>query len=160
MKVMLVEDEALILQGLQAILDWEKLGLTVIHTAINGEEALKCWDREPVDIVVTDIEMPRMGGLELLKQIREKDARVRFIILTGYDEFEYARLAIRLEVENYILKPIDEEELEKALLEAVEHLLAKDRKAVAHIDEKSRLMQFLSESFQRWRNRIICRRCI
>lgn len=144
MKVMLVEDEALILQGLQAILDWEKLGLTVIHTAINGEEALKCWDREPVDIVVTDIEMPRMGGLELLKQIREKDARVRFIILTGYDEFEYARLAIRLEVENYILKPIDEEELEKALLEAVEHLLAKDRKAVAHIDEKSRLMQFLS----------------
>ncbi len=71
--------------------------------AHDGTEALKMWDEEPVHIVVTDISMPEMDGLELLRRIREKEEQVRFIILTGYDEFDYAREAIRLEVENYIL---------------------------------------------------------
>ena len=118
-KVMIVEDEELILQGIRNILDWESLGLQVVHMAHDGAEALEMWEKEPVHIVVTDISMPEMDGLELLRRIREKEEQVRFIILTGYDEFAYAREAIRLEVENYILKPIDEEELERQLRETV-----------------------------------------
>lgn len=123
-KVMLVEDEELILQGIRNIIDWEALGLDVVHMAHNGKEALSLWEKEPVDLVVTDVEMPVMNGLNLLKEIRSRNERVRFVILTGYDEFEYARKAIQLDVEDYILKPIDEEQLEavakKALLKLQE----------------------------------------
>ena len=129
-KVMIVEDEELILQGIRNILDWESLDLEVVHMAHDGAEALEMWEREPVHIVVTDISMPVMDGLELLHKIREKEEQVRFIILTGYDEFAYAREAIRLEVENYILKPINEEELERQLRETVEKLDEMDKKKI------------------------------
>ncbi len=142
-KVMIVEDEELILQGIRNILDWESLGLEVVHMAHDGVEALEMWEKEPVHIVVTDISMPEMDGLELLRKIREKEEQVRFIILTGYDEFNYAREAIRLEVENYILKPIDEEELERQLRETVEKLDEMDRKKIQYIDEKTQWMHFL-----------------
>lgn len=140
---MLVEDEELILQGIRNILDWESLGLQVVHMAHNGQEALDMWEREPVDIVVTDLNMPVMDGLTLLKEIRKREEQVRFIILTGYDEFEYAREAIRLEVENYILKPINEEELEAQLKETVEKLDEMAKKKIEYIDEKTIWMHFL-----------------
>ena len=129
-KVMLVEDEELILQGIRNIVDWEALGLSVVHMAHDGVEALEMWEREPVHIVVTDISMPEMDGLTLLRKIREKEEQVRFIILTGYDEFAYAREAVRLDVENYILKPIDEEELQRQLRETVMKLESMDKKKV------------------------------
>lgn len=143
-KVMIVEDEELILQGIRNILDWESLGLQVAHMAHDGAEALEMWEKEPVHIVVTDISMPGMDGLELLRRIREKEEQVRFIILTGYDEFAYAREAIRLEVENYILKPIDEEELERQLRETVKKLDEMDKKKIQYIDEKTQWMHFLN----------------
>jgi len=143
-KVMIVEDEELILMGIRNIVDWEKLDLQLAHMAYNGAEALEMWDKEPVDIIITDIDMPEMSGLDLLKQIRSKDEYVRFIILTGYDEFEYAREAIRLEVENYILKPINEEELEQQLKEAIVKLEELEKKKISYIDEKTEWIQFLS----------------
>lgn len=143
-KVMLVEDEDLILQGIRNIIDWDKLGLEVVHMARNGVQAFEMWEKEPVDIIVTDLNMPEMGGLELLKKIRNIEERVRFIILTGYDEFEYAREAIRLEVDNYILKPIDEEELEKQLIETATKFDELEKKKIQYIDEKSEWMKFLS----------------
>ena len=72
--------------------------------------------------MVTDISMPEMDGLTLLRKLRDQEEQVRFIILTGYDEFAYAREAVRLDVENYILKPIDEEELIRQLRETVRKL--------------------------------------
>lgn len=143
-KVMIVEDEELILQGIRNILDWESLGLTVVHMAHDGAEALRMWEQEPVHIVVTDISMPEMDGLTLLRKIREKEEQVRFIILTGYDEFDYARQAVRLGVENYILKPINEEELERQLRETVHRLEEMDKKKIEYIDEKAQWMHFLS----------------
>lgn len=143
-KVMLVEDEELILQGIRDILDWESLGLEVVHMAHDGLEALEMWEKEPVQIVVTDISMPEMDGLTLLRKIREKEEQARFIILTGYDEFDYAREAIRLEVENYILKPINEEELERQLKETVEKLEEMDKKKIQYIDEKTQWIHFLN----------------
>ncbi len=144
MKVMLVENEELILQGIRNILDWEALGLKVVHMAHDGQEALDMWEKEPVHIVVTDISMPVMDGLTLLRKIREKEEQVRFIILTGYDEFAYAREAIRLEVENYILKPINEEELERQLKETVQKIEEMNKKNISYIDEKTRWMHFLN----------------
>lgn len=144
MKVMLVENEELILQGIRNILDWEALGLEVVHMAHDGQEALAMWEKEPVHIVVTDISMPVMDGLTLLRKIREKEDKVRFIILTGYDEFAYAREAIRLEVENYILKPINEEELERQLKETIRKIEEMNKKNLRYIDEKTQWMHFLN----------------
>lgn len=142
--VMIVEDEELILMGIKSIVDWDRLGLSLVHMAHDGIEALKLWEQEPVDIVISDIDMPGMNGLELLERIRSQNDRVRFIILTGYDKFEYARRAIRLEVENYILKPIDEEELEAQLKKAVEKLEELEKKEIIYIDEKTEWVKFLS----------------
>ncbi len=147
-KVMIVEDEELILQGIRNIVDWEALGLNVVHMAHDGVEALEMWEREPVHIVVTDISMPQMDGLTLLRKIREKEEQVRFIILTGYDEFAYAREAVRLDVENYILKPIDEEELIRQLRETVRRLEEMDKKKLQYIDEKTEWLHFLNGGFE------------
>ena len=143
-KVMIVEDEELILQGIKNIVHWNELELQLVHMAHSGQEALEMWKKEPVDIILTDIEMPEMSGLELLKKIRSEEELVRFIILTGYDDFEYAREAIHLEVENYILKPINEEELEKQLKEAAAKLEELEKKKIRYIDEKTEWLQFLS----------------
>ena len=114
-KVMLADDENLILQGLENIIEWEELGLEIVNKASNGQEAIDKFKENPVDIVVTDINMPQVTGLELLKELKKINSYVKFIILSGYDDFSYAKKAIELGVENYILKPIDEEELEKTL---------------------------------------------
>ncbi len=143
-KVMIVEDEELILQGIRNIIDWEAMGLDVVHMAHDGVEALELWEKEPVHIVVTDISMPEMDGLALLRKIREMDEQARFIILTGYDEFSYAREAVRLDVENYILKPVNEEELERQLRETMRKLEEMDKEKIRYIDEKARWMNFLN----------------
>lgn len=143
-KVMLVEDEELILQGIRNIIDWQEIGLEVVHMAHNGCEALEMWKKEKVDIVITDLNMPKMGGLELLAELRKESKKARFIILTGYDDFDYARTAIRLGVENYILKPIDEEQLLSQLKETVKKLDEADRIRNDYVEEKTGWIQFLS----------------
>lgn len=120
--VMLVDDESLILNGLVKLIGWEGLGLTIRHTASDGEEALTLFHENPVDIVITDITMHRMNGLELIKRIKKCTENPRFIILSGYDDFSYAKQAIALGIENYILKPVNEEELEATLSNVVEKL--------------------------------------
>lgn len=142
-KVMLVEDEDFILQGLENIIDWEELGLSIVHKAHNGMEALEMYRQENVDIIVTDVSMPLMDGLELLKNVRLTDPVVRFIILTGYSEFEYARAALRLDVEDYILKPINEEELIRSLENCKKRLAKMEEQKNAQIDEKVAFLQFL-----------------
>ena len=135
-KVMLVEDEEFILQGIRYIVDWEAISMEVTAMAHNGREALEMFRKEPADIVVTDVEMPLMNGLELLEEIRKISPRTRFLILSGYDEFEYARKALKLDVEEYILKPINEEQLQQALISAGEHLDKMDRESAGNMEDK------------------------
>lgn len=142
-KVMLVEDEELILQGLKNIIDWEANEMEVVITAGNGEEALELMEGKSVDLIVTDIQMPVMDGLTLLKEIRQTDTRARCIILTGYDEFEYARKAIHLDVEEYILKPINEDQLLDALLKACEKLKKQEQWFSENIEENTVWTRFL-----------------
>ena len=127
-KVMLVDDEKLILQGVLNIVDWDKLGLKITHMAQNGKEALEKYDEEPVDIIITDINMPVINGLELIKRIKEKNKKVKFIVLSGYDDFSYAKTAMKYGIENYILKPINEEELEEALIDINKKIAANKEK--------------------------------
>lgn len=118
-KAMLVDDESLITEGLKNIIDWEKLNITVLDTAQNGKQALDKFRKNPVDIVITDINMPLVNGIDLLSQIKDINENTKFIILSGYEEFNYAKAAISIGVEAYILKPIDEDELTKVLKEIV-----------------------------------------
>ena len=136
---MIAEDEEFILEGIANLIDWESFGIQVTHLAVNGQEALKKWEEEAVDIIITDITMPIMDGLELIQQIREKDTRVRIIIISGYDEFEYARRAISMGVDDYILKPIDDEELTKVLQRALERLGEIDAKSKSNVSRGTKL---------------------
>lgn len=135
-KVMLVEDEEFILQGIRCIIDWEEIAMTVSAMAHNGKEALEKFQEDPVDILVTDVEMPLMNGLDLIREVRRISPRTRCIILSGYDEFEYARTALKLDVEEYILKPIDEEKLKDALVRAALRLEEIDRKDAGNMEDK------------------------
>lgn len=146
-KVMLVDDEIFITEGLISIIDWNKLGLKVVQTAQNGEEALKKFQENPVDIIVTDINMPLKTGLELIKEINETNAKVKFILLSGYDEFSYAKKAIEYGVENYILKPVDEDELEAALKKLVDNMAKEKETLNKSLDKTGKLLAFLNGKY-------------
>lgn len=146
-KVMLVDDEVFITDGLMAIIDWAGLGLEVVHRATNGEEAIRKYNDNPVDIIVTDINMPIKTGLELVQEVKSINPNVKFIILSGYDEFSYAQKAITYGVENYILKPINEEELEVALKKLIDNI-AKEKNIINKgLDKTGKLLAFLNGKF-------------
>lgn len=110
-KVMLVDDEEDVREAMKRRIDWEALGFLVVATAENGEDALDKAEIFEPDVVMTDIHMPFMDGLEMLRILKNQIPDIRSVILSGYDEFEYAKEAIKLEAEEYILKPIDSDEL-------------------------------------------------
>ena len=115
-KVLLVDDEQYIREGLRQLVDWEEYGYEIIGEAGNGVDAIAILEESQVDVVFVDIRMPKMTGLELIKYVQEKLHRnIQFVILTGYADFEYARMAIRMQVKNYMLKPIQKEELSDIL---------------------------------------------
>lgn len=114
-RVLLADDEAIVREGLKYIIDWEELGFAICGEAANGEEALQKIEELKPDLVLLDIRMPRMSGTELIETARESGYTGEFIILSGYSEFKYAQTAIRYGVSFYLTKPIDEDELLKAL---------------------------------------------
>ncbi|OBZ07710.1 hypothetical protein A7975_28695 [Bacillus sp. FJAT-26390] len=120
-KVFIVDDEPFILEGLASIIDWEEYGLTLAGQASNGLEALEALQKSAADILVTDIMMPHMNGLELIKQLKPIHPNMKFIVLSGYHEFDYIREGMRLGIENYLLKPINICELR----ETIENTVAK-----------------------------------
>ncbi|GHH97883.1 response regulator transcription factor [Neobacillus kokaensis] len=110
-KVLLVDDESLITMGLQALLDWEDYGFEIVATAESGEEALHYLKENPIDLLITDLLMGEMTGLELIKETKEVQPKVKSIVLTGYQEFEFIKQGLLLGIENYLVKPVDEDEL-------------------------------------------------
>ncbi|MFW5685981.1 MAG: response regulator, partial [Spirochaetota bacterium] len=107
-----VDDEAHIHDGLDAIIDWKSLGYVHSGSALNGNEALALISSLRPDVILTDIKMPGIDGLELIESIRSwPDYAPVIIVISGYDEFDYVRTALRHSVYDYLLKPIDENEL-------------------------------------------------
>ncbi|MBS4209432.1 response regulator [Bacillus sp. FJAT-50079] len=137
-KVLLVDDEIHILQGIAMLVDWEKCGTKLVGEAYHGQMALEYVEKRVPDIVITDIKMPGMNGIELIEKIHTSYPHVRFIILSGYDEFEYAKTAMAYNVRHYLLKPSNETKIEQALLKVVEE-----------INEQKRKEQFLSSMNQK-----------
>lgn len=116
LKVLLVDDEPFILQGLAVIIDWNGEGFEISGKVSNGLEALDFLRREKIDLVITDIKMPEMTGLELLETVRKENiSDACFVVLSGYSDFEYARKALQNECLDYILKPVEREELIRVL---------------------------------------------
>jgi YesN/AraC family two-component response regulator len=104
---MLVDDEPFILEGLSVLIDWSEYDCMIVAKASNGEEALEYLKQGDVDLVITDIKMPVMTGIELMQTAREEGlSSANFVILSGYDDFQYAQLAIRYEALDYLLKPV------------------------------------------------------
>ncbi|MCR8844699.1 response regulator transcription factor [Paenibacillus sp. SC116] len=121
-EVFLVDDEPFIIEGLQSILEWNDYGLTIVGQAENGEAAWQALQERPVDLVVTDIMMPKMTGLQLIERMKHTHPHTRFIILSGYNEFGYVKEGIKLGVENYLLKPINLEEFRATLETTVQKM--------------------------------------
>jgi two-component system response regulator YesN len=105
-RLLLVDDESDIREGLQEVVDFSSHGFEVVGEAANGLEAAQACERLQPDLVVTDIRMPLMDGLTMCRQVQKKLPTTRFIILSGYDDFEYAQQAIRMNCLGYLLKPI------------------------------------------------------
>jgi two-component system response regulator YesN len=109
--VLIADDEPDICYGLCEIVDWNSLGFTVLDTAFDGEDALEKLKSRKYDLLVTDIRMPVISGLELIQKIRERNLSIKILILSGYNDFEFAKKAIEYSVDGYLLKPIDRDEL-------------------------------------------------
>ena len=131
MKVFLVDDEIVVREGIRESFPWDESPYTLVGEAPDGEMALPMIRDTNPDIVITDIKMPFMDGIELCKILRSQMPRISIIVLSGYDEFEYARKCIQLGVREYLLKPINAEEL-KAVLDKVSRQLETERKAIEH----------------------------
>ncbi|WP_110932569.1 response regulator [Paenibacillus bouchesdurhonensis] len=121
-KLILADDEADVREGLIGQIDWAGLGFIVMDTAENGKEAAELIEKHVPDVVVTDIQMPFMNGLQLSEWTRTHYPSTKIIILTGFEEFEYAQQAIRLQIDEYILKPFSAGELAAVLQKVKRHI--------------------------------------
>lgn len=119
LRLLIADDEKVIRQTISTLIDWESLNIQVVGLCKNGLEAYDAiLDKYP-DIVLTDIQMPKLSGLELIQKITENNDNIQFIILSGYNEFSYAKEAMRYGIKHYILKPCNEDEIIEAIKEAV-----------------------------------------
>ena len=116
MRVMVVEDEEMIRRGIVMAVDWAALDCVVVGEAANGEQALAVAEDCRPTLIITDLKMPKMDGLEMVRRLREAGSRAYVIILTAYDSFAYAQQASHYGVTEYLLKPCAKEEMELSLL--------------------------------------------
>ena len=110
LRVLLVDDEIMIREGFKRLFDWEAHGCEVVGEAADGMEALAQIDALTPDIVIMDINIPIMSGLKVIQLARIKHPGMAFVIVSGYDDFSYCQQALRMQITDYILKPVDYEE--------------------------------------------------
>lgn len=122
LKVVVIDDEDLVRKGIVLEVDWQSIGCMVVGEASNGEEGLEAVHKYSPDLIITDIRMPKMDGIEMLKQLRDENNQVNVIFLTAYSDFTYAQNAIKLLAADYLLKPFEDGELENAVLRVKQRL--------------------------------------
>lgn len=117
-KVLFVDDEPMAIEGLKYVVDWQKLGFSICGNCFNGKEAVEFIDKYEPDVIITDIKMPFMDGLDLIRYAKEQGKdNIKFIVVSGYGEFEYAKKAMQYDVRFYLQKPIFQEEMQETILE-------------------------------------------
>lgn len=121
-KVLIADDEINILEGIASLVNWENCGATLIKKAHNGRIAFDFIQENPPDIVISDIKMPGLSGVELIEKVHSIFPHIKFIILSGYDEFEYAKKVMQYNVKYYLLKPSNESKIEEALKNVIDEL--------------------------------------
>jgi two-component system response regulator YesN len=122
-KVILADDESIIREGIRESIDWPAMQMQVCGEASDGEEALELCLEQDADILLVDINMPIMNGIEVVRNLKEKQSKCKIVIISGHDEFNYAQEAIRLDVTEYILKPASPEQLKQVLTNIKEQLI-------------------------------------
>lgn len=150
-KVLIVDDEPIIRTGLQKVIKWEELGCVVVGIAENGVEAYGKAKELGPELIISDIKMPKMDGLELAERLEELEPDIKVILLTGYKEFEYARKAVEFGVCDYILKPVDHQELRRAIKRAASEI----EKRKAELIEKETLAARVQNSLPILRDKFI-----
>lgn len=124
--VLVVDDDVNVRKGLNVLVPWEEYGFKIVETAADGKEALEKYKKNAFDLIIVDMQMPRMSGIDFIASVRKMDPFVHFLVLSGHAEFDYARKSIDWKVDGYVLKPIDESELED-YLSKIEIMLDKER---------------------------------
>ncbi|MGR6543105.1 response regulator transcription factor [Paenibacillus tundrae] len=120
--ILLVDDETYVTESLELTIPWGELGVTTVFRAASAKEALEIMEENAVDIVVTDIRMPGMSGLDLVAEVSTRWSHIRCILLTGHSDFEYAKKAIQLQAADYILKPVNDDEFMASVSTAITSL--------------------------------------
>ena len=141
-KVVLVDDEVEVIDAIEQRIHWDILGFEVVGSATNGVKALELVEKQQPDVVITDIKMPYMDGLELARRLNKEYQNIHIIIFTGFDEFEYAKEAVHLEVEEYMLKPINALELTECM-KRLKKTLDKEREERLNV---TKLENYLKDS--------------
>lgn len=147
LRLLIADDEKVIRESLAECLNWEKHGIRVVACCANGLEALDAIIDESPDIVMTDIKMPGLSGLELIEKMQDIDRDVEFIILSGYREFDFAQKAIDLGVRRYLLKPVSEEQVLTAVLDAAKSCAQRRQMQMAE-QEHQRLRQQMGRYYR------------
>ncbi|MGX7107855.1 response regulator transcription factor [Facklamia miroungae] len=127
-KLLIADDESIIRRGIKKLIPLEDLGITTVYEAEDGEEALQIIKDDQPDILLLDINMPKLDGLSLAEEIKDTHQDTYIIILTGYDYFEYMQKAIRAKVDDYILKPVSKKDIEFILQTAITKIKEKRQK--------------------------------
>lgn len=149
MKILIVEDDFVVRQGIRFSFEWEKYGLSICGDAANGKQGLELAKSLNPDIIITDIRMPIMDGLEFAEKILDINPEAKIIILSGYDDFSYAKKAIHLGVYDYLLKPIDADELLKCICRLRDEILENEEKQ-RYLEKKDILLKtYETELFDR-----------
>ncbi|MDR1697501.1 MAG: response regulator [Erysipelotrichaceae bacterium] len=146
-KIILVDDEDLVLKGLRATIDWSLLNTEVVGTAKDGKEALVLIETLKPDLVLTDVKMPVMNGLELARELKARNFLGKVIILSGFQEFDYAKQALESQVFAFLLKPIENNKLMMTIEAAIKELETKLK--------ESNIINFFSGGLQDNKNRVI-----
>ena len=143
--VMIVDDEKLMLEDLSTMIDWEAYGYQIIATAFNGKQALRKYREYHPQVIFTDIRMPFMDGIEMISEIRKTDEKVSIVLLTAYEDFSYAKAAIRLGITEYVIKSEITENSLSELLNRLKANIIKAGKRERYITDRMLEQFFLSE---------------
>lgn len=135
-KVMLVEDDEAVRYVYSKMKSWGKYGFEIVQEAENGAYALEKIKKNPVEVVITDIRMPFMDGISLMKNVIEKYPNILFVFISSYNEFEYAREGLRLGAVDYVIKPMSDDDLDKVLQRVTGFLKEQNKNSVMELVNK------------------------